>query len=720
MPTRAAQIEFGALDHYHLGLDTYDPDKLGLGPLMYQNSGVSPTDNWAGPLPNMVQRPMEASTAIAFAFPWAMRWSETATDQKDWVFQADIATAAATRRLGMWETNRLTGAQSYKGFLIVTFPGTSEAKTIRGLRMSYETYSTGTVGVSGTAVTGTTTAWLTNRCCVGNRIGFGSTDPKAITTWYEISAMASDTGITLATTAGTITAGTAYVIEDLRAYMLVTSVTTNLGGLYVVKGLNPSHFTGPGGTVPAATTVDNIKACYFLKDAASGTALAGFGMGLTDSVGKTSPRYLYLLHTLANPLMLKFDVYAALTVASGASTSAFVIGTGAGGVLTGAPSQNNNGRIANTAHGPGAGIDCIYFTTATRIYRTVQLSTIGSGSTTWIADNMTEVPPGGTATFPLNGSLNSIEYSAVIDKFVVMSSGATSARSYVTQYRTDGGQMDRLLFADFKQQDQGTADSTSTPFPSQLASPFTAWIEGGLLYLSRFGTTAILNQMYTVALGADWEYIAISGARIVLPRIATPDAKGYLRVFVNAVQVLGGATGKNLGMTPEAYRVQFRTSGITDNSGGWTALDDTLELSGVAGATHIQFRLEFRMSNTMIPARILAAGVLYQDTGMSDHWQGSTNIGTDIVNKNFGFRHAVPYGGTVPSLTCELFDAESGASLGSDTSVTQAWTWLKSTNGGSTWGAYNSTDRANATTYLNITPLALADGISVRAVIRES
>ena len=718
MPTRAVHEHAGALSTYRLGLETYDSTKLGLGPLMAQKSGVAPTDNYCGPLPIQVQRPMEASTAIAFAFPWAMRWSESATSQKDWVFQADITTAAVTRRLGMWEYDRLTGVMNYIGFLTVTFPGTSEAKTIRGLRMSYEKYSTGTVAVSGTAVTGTTTAWQTNRCCVGNRIGFGSTDPTAITTWYEISAIGSDTGITLATSAGTVTAGTAYVIEDLRAYMLTTSVTTSNGGLYVVKGLNRTHFTGPGGTVPAATTVDNIKACYYLRDAATGTLLSGFGMGLEDTISKTS-RMIWLLDTLANPVMHKHDVYAALTLTAGAATNQFLFKTGSGGVLTGAPSQNNNGRVATTAHGPGSGIACVYFTTASRIYRTVALSTITTGSTTWLADNMTEVPPGGTSTFALNGALNSIEYSAVIDKFVVMSSGATSARSYITQYRTDGGQMDRIIFADYKQIDHSSADSSVTPFPNQQASPFTSWIEGGLMYLSRFGTTAILNQFYAVPIGADWEYIAISNARMVLPKLMTPDAKEYMLGFVNAAQIVGGATGKNLGVQPEPYRVQFRTSGIDDNSGAWTPLDDTLDLSGIAGAAAIQFRLEFRMGNVLIPSRILNFGVLYQDNGMSDHWQGSTNVGTDITNKRFGFRHSVAYGSAVPRLKCQLFDAESGVSLGSDDSVTVAWTWEKSTNGGSSWGAYNSTDRANATTYVRVTPTGLADNIRVRGVLTE-
>lgn len=718
MTIRAVQKVAGALSTYRLGLDTYDSTKLGLGPLMIQKSGVAPSDNFFGPVPVMVARPMEASTAIAFAFPWAMRWSESATSQVDWSFQADISTAAATRRIGMWETDRLTGVLNYLGFLTVTFPGTSEAKTIRGLRMSYDLYSTGTVQVAATAVTGTDTAWLTNRCCVGNRIGFGSTDPKAITTWYEISAMASDTGITLASSAGTIAAGTAYVIEDLRAYLLVTSVTTNLGGLYVVKGLQKGHFTTVGGAVPAATTVDNIKATYFLKDAASGTATVSFGMGLLDPISKTS-RYLCLLHTLANPIMIKYDVYAALTLTAGAATNALVLVSGAGGVLVGTPSQNNNGRVANTAHGPGSGVDCLYFTTATRIYRTIAISSITSGLTGWLADSMTEVPPGGSATFGLNAALNSIEYSSVIDRFVVMSSGATSARSYITQYRTDGGQMDRIIFADYKQIDQGTADSATTPFPNQQASPFTSWIEGGLMYLSRFGTTAILNQYYVTPIGADWEYIAISNARMVLPKLATPSASTYVRAFVNAVQIIGGATGKNLGMQPEPYRVQFRTGGIDDNSGGWTPLDDTLDLSGVAGAAYIQFRLEFRMGNVLIPARILNFGVLYNDGSMSDYWQGSSNVGTDLVNKRFGFRHAVAYGSAVPRLKIELFDAESGASLGTDDSTTQAWTWEKSTNNGGAWAAYNSTDRANADTFIRVTPAALADNVKVRAELTE-
>jgi len=714
---RGNQLKFGSIPSYRLGMESYDSTKLGLGPMMYQQAGVDDAA-FAGPLPIAIGRPMEASTPISFSYPAALQWSYKVDSQWDWIFVADIATAAATRRLGMYRYNRLTGVLTYDGFITVTFPGTSEAKTIRALRVDYSKHTTGTVEVNGTAVTGSGTAFQTDRPCVGNRIGFGSTDPDLITQWYEISAIASDTGLTLTTNAGVIPAGTPYVIEDLRLVVVVTSVTTNLGGLYLVKGLRRELFSPVGGAVPAATTVDNIRATYFLKDAATGTALVSFGASLEEPTGSTA-RNIWILETLANPVLFKFNIRAPLTVASGSTTSAFVFKTGAGGVLTGAPSQLNNGRLANTAHGPGAGLNCIYFTTVSRIYRTVDVSTITSGSTSWLVDNMTEVPPGGAATYAATGALSAIEYSGVIDRFVVTTSGANGARSYVTQYRTDGGQMDRIILSDFKQIDQSSADPSTTPFPSTSSAPFSVWVEGGMAYMVRNGTTAVLNQIYAFPLGADWEYAATTNCRIISPAISTPDCKSFISAWANQVTVLGGATGKNLGMVPGPFRAWYRTNGISDNSGTWTLITPTGGMSGVASAPQIQFMAEFRMDGNMIPARVLGAAILYADTSMSTHWQGSGNIGSSLANKQFGFRHAVAYGTAVPRLQVELFDAETGSSLGTDDSVTQAWTWEKSPNAGGVWGAYDSVDRANADTYLRIAPTSLADNIKVRAVLRE-
>jgi hypothetical protein len=220
---------------------------------------------------------MEQSVAIASAYPWAMQWQNDTDGEIDWIFLGDIATASAVRRINAYTYNRRNSTFTWKGFVTVNFP-TATAHTIRALKMTYDKEFTGTVSVSSTGVTGTGTLFSTNRVCVGNRIGFGATSPVAINNWYEIASIASDTSLTL-TTGATAISNTPYVIEDLRAVLLTTNATTTNGGLFVVKGLNIDTFSmGASGTmIPAGATgtgatVDNIRACYWLADAATITS----------------------------------------------------------------------------------------------------------------------------------------------------------------------------------------------------------------------------------------------------------------------------------------------------------------------------------------------------------------------------------------------------------------------------------------------------------------
>jgi len=712
---RGEVIKVGQLPSYRTTLETYDPDKLGLGELMVQQTGPNADDKFCGPMPITLLRTMEASTAIPFSFPWAMRWSNSPTSQWDWIFFADIATAAATRRVGMARLDRLTGIITYDGFITVTFPGTSEAKTVRAFRMQYRAETAGTVGVSGTTLTGSSTLFTTNRVTIGSRIGFGSTNADDIVQWYEVGAVSSDTGITLTTSAGTIAPGTPYIIEDLRAVLIVTSATTSNGGVYVVKGLRREMFSSSGTTVPAATTVDNIRATYFLKDATTGTALVSFGASIEAPIDPQT-QHIYVLETLANPVLFKFNLYAPLTLTAGSATSAFIFKTGSGGVLTGTASQFNNGRLAQAMHGPGNGLNCIYFTTTTRVYRTADVSTITGGSTAWLIDNMVEIPPGGVNTFPATSAMSSIEYSGTQDKFIITSSGTAGARSYRTQYKTDSSQFDDIIFVDFKQVDQGNADSTTTPFPSINASVFSVWVEGGMMYAARNGTTAIINQIFAVPLGADWEAAATTNSRIIFPRIACPDIDRFAQTFGEEVRVLGGVGGKNLGMSPQPFRLYYRTAGITDNSGTWTILPWNGDISGVAGTPYIQIMAEFRINNTMIPARLQAIGVLWDDLSTLVNYQLSTTK-SDAVNKRIAWWFGTAFGGSVPALRVRLYDASSGGLLVDDNTATPTGTFERSTDDGTIWTTWNNSDRANTMTYLRYTPASLADNIRVRAVL---
>ena len=74
----------------------YDSTKLNYGTLVRQyNLGANPEDKFAGPIPNMVARPMEQSTPFAVAYPHAVAFS---ADVTQWFYIENTA-ASPTRRI---------------------------------------------------------------------------------------------------------------------------------------------------------------------------------------------------------------------------------------------------------------------------------------------------------------------------------------------------------------------------------------------------------------------------------------------------------------------------------------------------------------------------------------------------------------------------------------------------------------------------------------------
>lgn len=705
-----------AVEHMFSGLTTpytsYDATKTNLGTLIQQRTGSNAIDKYAGPMPIGLARPMEASTSIAVAYPHVVAYSPTT----HWVFLAENSTAAATRRIVMYTYDVPTSTFTWNGFITLTFP-VATVHTIRGFRISRELYTTGTVGVSGTSVTGSGTDWSDSRLCVGSRIGFGSTDPTQITTWYEISAIGSNTSITLTTSAGTISSGTAYVIEDLRCLVSTTNATVTNGGLFVVKGLREANFSPGGTTIPAATTVDNIRAVYWLADAATVTNTVSCGLAIEEKDSWTQ-QFIYIIDgTTTTCRVYKYNIRAALgSLSSGRSTSAFTLVTGAQ-TPTGTVSQLNNGRVGILNHGPGSGVESLYFTTTTRVYRAA-LSAITSGFTLWQGDAMVEVPPGGSATYPLTSALSSVEIAGQIDRLIVISTGTAGARSYVTRYNTNSDPFDHIFLSDDKQYDQSLADSGGTPHPAIGATAFSVWSEDGIAYLCRLGTAATLNQMYAVPLGAHWTYAGgTPNQRLITPSLPTPNAVKFSRLYINHALYLGSGT---FGMATEAHRTFFRTTGITDNSGAWTLVDDVSDMSGIAPGSEIQFMFEFKVIGlTCIPTRIYSLSLTYEDDTTDSHYQPSV-ANSDSANKRFAWRFSTAFGSTVPTLRVRLFDAVTGGLLVSDTTVGSTGTWEKSTDNGQTWGVYNTTDKGNENTYIRYTPASLGNDIKVRALLTQN
>ena len=689
---------------------SYDSSEINLGALIYQDG----TNDFAGPMPIGFARPMEQSTAIPSQYPHAIQISSDLW----WVFLADLSTAAATRRIVLYTYVPSTSTFAWRGFITLTYP-TATAHTIRGMRVVRHTYSTGTVSVSGTAVTGSGTAWQTNRYAVGARIGFGSTNPTSISTWYHITAIGSDSSITLLENAGTIAGGTAFVIEELRIYTSTTNATATNGGLYVAKGCNYDDFTTGGTTFAAATTTDNIKAVYWLADAATVLNTAAAGCVLSSTVSDTS-HMIYVANADSGTSLriYKYNARAALSgLSSGKSTSAFVLRTGAQTVV-GTISQTNNGRMAAINHGPAVGVDCIYMVTTTRVYR-IRETEIIDATTTFVGDCMVELPTGSVSTFAATSGMTSCEYAGTIDRFVI-TTGA-SQRLYVTKYVASANVLfDQVFSSNNAQIDQSIADSGLTPWPNNSAN-YSVWVENGIAFLAKTGTTALTNFLYAVPIGADWLYAAGTSAatqnRLITPALATPDASKFYRVYTNHAQYLGSTT---LGMQPEPFRVYARASGITDDTGDWVLLDDSGDLSSFPAATSIQFMFEFRVVGPFcIPARIYNVACVYEDDSTDSHYQPSVANSSTSANR-FAWRFSTAFGGTVPTLTVKIYDALTGNLLLTDTTAAQTrGLFEKSTNDGSSWGSYNTSDKGNETTYIRYTPTTFGTNIKARAIITQ-
>ena len=683
MKVAIEQIFNGSLEQVAIG-GAYDATKINRGKHTGQfNIGPNAIDKFVGPAPLGVANFGESSLGIPSHFVHPIKIS----DDLFWIFGADVAGAAATRRVQLWTFVPSTNTYTFVGAITCTFP-TATNHTVRGIRAILENYTTGTVGVSGTAVTGVGSAWNTDRLSVGSRIGFGSTNPNEITQWFQISAIGSDTSITLTTSAGTVASGTPYVIQDLIIVQANTNATATNGGLFVTKGLQYADFQNPATTIPAATTVDRIKAVYWLRDAATitNTAIGGCALGDRDTWGQ---QYVYSTNGAATSLIIyRYNIRAALTPSAGAFTltGTDIVITGAQ-TVTGTISQSNNGRVATLQHGAGSGVPSLYLFTTTRIVR-VPLANITAGSTTYVADTMSEVPPGSTNTNLSSGGFTGLDIAGSLDKLVILGSISNGLSVlYITDYYTGGQQIDRRSSAITSQLPSALRDTDSPIFPHFVANnqPFI-WVEDGwLFWLYTQASTSNINALTAYPLAADLDFQSDVNNRIILPKItlgATP-AKLY-RVATTSMGNIGDLT---MGVSPDMYKIQVRTSGIDDNSGSWTDVSENGDLSGLGTPSTIQFALQFRTAGViMLPARVLSLALIYEtDDALPSQYRWNYSD-FNATNGTFAWIQSALFGTAIGTHTINIYRADTDALV-----LTQAST--STTNGtfenwnGSAWVA---------------------------------
>ena len=782
----------------------YDSTKTLLSSLIRQATGANPEDKYISPDPSTIVNIPEVFVGSQF-MPHVYKWSNNIY----WIFAASNVGAAATRTITLTEFDSSAFTLTYKGY--ITLSGTTVAgnKLVRSLRAMVYKHTSGTVSTSGssTTITGSSTQFTTDRIAVGARIGFGTTDPTAVTTWYEITAIASDTSLTISAPVN-LNAGTSYVIEEIRIAVACTNVTLLNGGVHLIKGLNYGTFTNGGTTIPEATTVDNIRASYLLTDGVGslGTAtatvtysttnilsLSNHGLNVGDPVqftttgtlptglslattyyvistnlgtnqfsvsttlngsinsitaagsgthtvmsasrfvaatiavdddGRSATSHdLYLVNATtvaANAIIVKYNMRAALTVgaltngpASGTSVSAFVHKTGSV-ATTGTISQVNGGRIFTVNHGGASGVKSLYFTTTTRIHR-CPVASLTNGGTSWLADSMVEVAPGGSTTYTTLSTMSQVDYSATIDRLFITNTGGRLG-TYVTPYVTAGEQFEKYVGANLSRLKLTTTPSGASDglFPQAV---LTIWTEDGWMFAIPSSTTSGQNWLYVFPFGVDAYYHSTSGQGVITPKLATPNATKLYSAYIDHMEY-GGDYG--LGFPVESYKLWYRTTGIDDNSGSWNEVGVGADLTAVSPSSYIQFKIAFDiLGEICVPTRIYSICCTYEDNSQDSHYQPSLTY-SSAANRQFAWRQVSSWGGTIPDLQLRLYNAATDFLVLDDTiTASSSGDWEYSSNSGVTWAAWNASADSIGN-YIRYTADTLPNNITVRALLTEA
>ena len=308
------------------------------------------------------------------------------------------------------------------------------------------------------------------------------------------------------------------------------------------------------------------------------------------------------------------------------------------------------------------------------------------------------------------------KYADYNDKIIIPNT-ATPGRTYLTSYKTDLSQMD-IIYNLANNIVFGSAGSaTVTVFPDTRAAGLATYCTNGFAYAINTSTTAAGNILFAYPIGVDWMTSDSAGQYFISPKIATPNASKLYKLYVNSLDYAGSDTTF---MAPrEPMKIYVRTSGIDDNSGSWTLLDASGDISGIGASTHIQVKIAFKIAGlTCIPNKINSIQVIYENDSQDSHYQPSLTF-SSTANRQFAWKQVVAWGSAIPTMRIRLFDADLGTTLLDDNSFSGSYgVWQYSSTSGSSWDAWSS-NADSVGNYVRYTANSLSNNVTVRVLLTQ-
>lgn len=578
----------------------------------------------------------------------------------------------------------------------------------------------------------------------------GTRDPNFITTTDYISQR-----ITLNTSAGVFSAGTPYVIEELKLFVHRQNV-----GVWMIQGLAKQDFTtSPTSIVtPTLNYAALSKGMYKLEDCNYTIARGPYytttftstikNLYITDVINKNT-QYLYAINSAGR--IARFNIKSPTINQIGNTTGLIrfntfdqLIETTNAALDTGpALSTYSFGAftIATMQSGSAQGVESIYMDGASGAGGVIQTPMEAiSNEATVLFSVMSEVPPGSTTTYAAAGNVGRVYYMPEIDRLIVLNTSST-AKSYITGYRTNLQQptlvstlYGRNTYADLSYENsfdlaflfnggqlQGNTSNTNAPkYPDTLGIGFFGSVCNGVLHLSRPAST-VQNNLYAIPLSCEAKYVDTSNNVFITPKYTLPNVISITGLFINNLKEYGSYP---FALPPEPIVIDYRTTGIDDNSGSWTTfttiqdLNNDIICDGVLEDITIQFRFSYKVAgNTCLVNRIYGFSLLYEDDKTDSHYSPSV-AKSNLNTRTFAWRQESLWNSNIPDLRIRLYNATNNNIVFYDTVTTSAsGTWQYSTDG-NTWLTWDSSADAVGN-YIRYVADFVPSGIKLRVGLNK-
>ena len=567
----------------------YSSGAVCLGPLMRSYLGTTKEDNFVGPKKiQYMQNYMLPNGTV-----WINR-AITYTKKIDWLFCIDTVNRQCLQ-IVQYDRKK----EEIKQITSMFFTMPTSQFYIRDCIPFLEKSSSGYVNVSGNTVTGTGTFWDTLRFSVGSRIGFGSTNPEMIDTWYEVASITNDTTLTLVETINrTYPANCPYIIEEIQIvagwYSNVSPYDT--GGLYIHKGITPTS-TSWRRTIPMATTLDRQKATYRLTQDSINIKITDTNRLSFEPRTSNDIQNVYVVDHYGAVAILKYNIRKPLlNIVNGYSASAFLYNT----AYLNIPDLSGGWNLCATInHGPGKGTPSLYYNHASSISRT-PISDIRPNYINFIYDNWVPRQLNGQSFIP-HLPVGYFQYIDELDYFAA----------------TDG-----VHFSLFKYEGISTQISHVFGYHNWHYGNAASYYEkeepafhaaSGMYFIYHRDYWYVHDFVYNFSIfpfNADWIFAEKTKNRIITPVINCSDAVSFKKAIVSHPEII---KDDEMGVVPEPFRIYVRNYGFSDDSGVWTLLDDVFDMSNIPVSDQIQFMFEFRtMGRECLPTRIYSVGLIYE------------------------------------------------------------------------------------------------------------